>query len=197
MTTRNLPSRGLVKIIPAVLLSALAAAGSPGGKEKQVPVDPNDSTLQLFQLLDSSHNGKLTDFYILGDTFTGKDSNGQPAELQHVIMVDYDKTRAFGRLNVHVRSVSKLAPEQLKTYTTKQIFDFGVEDTEKFAKTDPGPLGKVGDVYVTITDDGRLTTAPITEEARKQYDFLVNQYVIPALKNTDAPATGTVAKQQN
>lgn len=172
-----------------VAVSILTAAGVLLAKDKTAPVDPNDPTARLFQLLDDAHGGKLIDFYILGDTFTGKDSNDQPADLQHVLMVEYDKARLFGRLTIHVRSVSKLAPEQLKTYTLKQIYDFGVDDSEKFSKTEPGQLGRSGDLYVAMTGDGRVASAPVTDEVRKHYDFFLTQYVIPSVqKGGDASA---------
>jgi len=177
-------------VVVCLLLALLGArSGAAFAKDKPAPVDPNDPTLRLFQFLDDSRGGKLTEFYILGDTYTGKDANNQDAELQHVLMVEYDKTRVFGKLTIHVRSVSKLAPEQLKTYTLKQIFDFGVDDMEKFVKTEPGQLGRTGDLYVASTGDRPLASAPITDEARKRYEFFVTQYVMPAVqKGGDAAA---------
>jgi hypothetical protein len=55
-------------------------------------------------------------------------------------------------------------------------------DSLKFTKTDPGALGKVGDVYFRAQGGGPLAAAPVSEEARKQYDFFVTQYIIPALE---------------
>lgn len=180
--------------VAVCLLLALpgARSGAAFAKDKTVSVDPNDPTLRLFQLLDDSRGGKLTEFYILADTYTGKDANNQDAELQHVLMVEYDKTRVFGKLTIHVRSVSKLAPEQLKTYTLKQIYDFAVDDTEKFVKTEPGQLGRTGDLYVASDGDRPLASAPITDEARKHYEFFVTQYVMPAVQKGDAAAAALV-----
>lgn len=151
-------------------------------REKSSPVDPNDVTSRLFQLLDDSHDGKLTDFYVLADLYKDKNSSKPDAELQHVLLVDYDKDRNFGKLNLHVRTLDKLDPEQLKTYTPKQVYDFGDDDTEKFVKSDPGPLGRTGDMYLRATANHPLRDTPITDEARKAYDFYLTQYVIPALQ---------------
>lgn len=167
----------------------LAAAGLQtlaGAKEKPVPVDPNDATVRLFQLLDDTRGGKLSDFYVLTDPY--KDPSDPDKELQHVLRVDYDKNRAFGKLNIHVRTMDKLGPQQLKTYTTKQIYDFGEYDSEKFVKSVPGPLGQAGDVYLRTIGDGPLTDTPITDEIRKSYDLFVNQYIIPALQKKPDPA---------
>lgn len=52
-----------------LMVAALLVAGLFGGgaqvlltKEKTAVIDPNDCTLRLFQLLDTSRGGKLTDF---------------------------------------------------------------------------------------------------------------------------------------
>jgi len=172
--------------------ASIAPDGTLFAKDRPAPVDANDPTLRLFQMLDESHGGKLASLYILGDIYTGKDANDQNTDLQHVLLVEYDKTRVFGRLTVHVRSVSKLAPEQLKTYTLKQIYDFGVDDTEKFVKTEPGQLGRPGDLYVAATPDGRLLSAPPTDETRKHYDFFLTQYVIPAVQKGGDTAAALV-----
>lgn len=172
---------GMFTILAVWLVVGLASS-EPNillAREKQSAVDPNDVTLRLYQLLDDSHDGKLADFYVLADTFKDKDSKGE--ELQHVLRVDYDKNRSFGRLNLHVRSLAQLTPEQLKTYSPKQIYDFGAEDTEKFVKSDPGQLGRTGDVYLRATADRPPSTSPVTEEARKEYEFYLSQYVLPAL----------------
>lgn len=163
-------------------LRALASA-----KDKTPPVDPNDVTVRLFQLLDSTRDGKLSAFYILADVFKDKNSSNPGQELQHVLLVEYDKNRSFGKLNIHVRSLDKLAPDQLATYTPKQIYDFGNDDSEKFVKTDPGPLGRPGDMYLHDSGDRPLADTPITDEARKEYEFYITQYIIPALqKKPDA-----------
>jgi hypothetical protein len=151
-------------------------------KDKPLPVDPNDPTARLFQLLDDTHDGKLADFYILADVYKDKNSSAPDHELQHVLRVDYDKNRAYGRLNIHIRTLDKLGPEQLKTYTPKQIYDFGDDDSEKFVKTDPGPFGRPGDMYLRDTAERPLADTPITDDARKEYETYITQYIIPALQ---------------
>ncbi len=149
-------------------------------REKNRSSDPNDPTARLFELLDNSYEGKLPDFYVLADTL--KNANSPDEELQHVLRLQYDKNRAFGRLTLHVRTLKKMEPEQLKTYTAKQIYEFGEEDSEKFAKSDAGPLGKTGDMYLRANGDRPLARAPITDEARKTYEQFLTQYLIPALQ---------------
>jgi len=170
-----------------LLLAAFCAFLMTGGlpafgiaKEKPVVVSPDDATLRLFQLLDNSYAGKLSDFYLLGDVY--KDPKNPDKELQHVFKVEYDKARAFGRLRLYVRSVDKLTPGQLKDYTPKQVYDFADADVEKFTKTDPGPLGRTGDLYLQATENGPLATAPITDEARKEYETYIAQWLMPALE---------------
>jgi hypothetical protein len=175
-------SRLLTTGITVFLLAVCGAQRRVGAREKTSPVDPNDVTARVFQILDDSHDGKMTDFYLLADIYKDKESSNPDEELQHVLHLDYDKDRNFGKLNLHVRSLTKLAPEQLKTYTPKQIFDFGDEDTEKFVKSDPGQLGRTGDMYLRATADHPLRDTPISDEARKAYDFYLTQYVIPALQ---------------
>lgn len=168
--------------IAVVLLAVFGTQRLVNAREKNSQVDPNDVTLRLFQLLDDSHDGKLADFYVLADIYKDKDSSNPDEELQHVLLVDYDKDRNFGKLNLHVRSLTKLAPEQLKTYTPKQIYNFGDEDTEKFVKSDPGQLGRTGDMYLRATADRPPMDTPISDEVRKAYEFYLTQYVIPALQ---------------
>ena len=149
-------------------------------KEKIQPVSPDDLTLRLFQLLDSSYGGKLSEFYVVGDVY--KDPKIPDKELQHIFKAEYEKERTFGRFRLYVRSVDKLTAGQLRDYTPKQIYEFGEEDSEKFAKTDPGPFGKSGDLYFQATENGPLATAPITDEARKEYETYVAQWLLPALE---------------
>jgi len=138
--------------------------------------------LRLFQLLDETRNGKLTDFLLLADIYKEKDSKEPNQEFQHILLVDYDKNRNFGKLNLHVRSVGKLDPDQLKSYTLKQIYDFGLDDLEKFVKTEPGQFGRTGDLYLRSTNEMPISTAPITEDTRKAYEIYLSQYIIPALQ---------------
>lgn len=173
----------LLKVVVSLaLLGAMALPDAPlFAKKKKVSnvVDPNDPTYRLFQLLDSSYEGKLPAFYVLADLY--KDPNDPTKEFQHVLRVNYDKDRAYGKLEIGVRSVAELAPEQLKIYTPKEIYEFGSYDTEKFMKSEAGPLGQVGDDYLVATETKPLSSTPITDEARKEYDTFLNQYIIPAL----------------
>jgi hypothetical protein len=157
--------------------------GLPGfhlAKEKTPTVSPDDLTLRLFQLLDTSYGGKLSEFYVIGDVY--KDPTTPDKELQHVFKAEYEKGRAFGRFRLYVRSLDKLTAGQLKDYTPKQIYEFGDLDVEKFSKTDPGPFGKTGDLYFQASANGPLATAPITDEARKEYETYVAQWLLPALE---------------
>jgi hypothetical protein len=149
-------------------------------KEKVAPVDANDSTYRLFQLLDTAHGGKLTDFYLIADVY--KNPNKPSEELQHILRTEYDKDRGFARLNLYVRSVGKIGPEQMKTYTSKDFYEFGLVDQEKFMKTDPGPFGRLGDTYLRSDGDRPLATAPVTDEVRKAYEFYLTQYLLPSLQ---------------
>jgi hypothetical protein len=172
-----------------IVAAALFPTGWTGGglmtlqaRGRTAPVDPNDVTFRLFQLLDDTHDGKLSDFCIIADTFKDKDSAKPDEELQHVLLIDYNKNLNFGKLNIHVRTLSKLAPDQLKTYSPKAIYGFGGDDSEKFLKSGPGPFGQSGDLYLRATADRPLSSTPITDEARKAYDFYLTQYVLPALQ---------------
>ena len=136
----------------ALLVFGGGNAGRLGAKEKTPPISPNDPTVRLYNLLDSKYNGKLDDFCVLADVVNDPKNPGQAQ--QHVLRIEYSKDRAFGKLNIHVRTVAQLTPEQLKTYTPKQIYDFAETDSAKFTKTDPGPFGKPGDVYFEPASDG-------------------------------------------
>lgn len=164
------------------LCALLLSAGLPPplfAKEKPPTISPDDLTLRLFQLLDTSYGGKLSEFYLIGDVY--RDPKTPDKELQHVFKVEYDKDKAFGRLRLYVRSVDKLTPGQLRDYTPKQVYDFAEEDVEKFTKTDPGPFGKTADLYFQASANGPLATAPITDEARREYEAYVSQWLLPAL----------------
>ena len=159
-------------LVAAVLASpVLLSAGSRNR-------DENDVTGKLFQLLDTQHSGKLDDIYVLADIYT--DPSGD--QYRHVLRVDYDKSRTFGRLAIYLRSVGKMTPEQLSAYTPEQIYGFGESDLAKFVKTDPGPFGQRGDLYLQSSDDGPLHTTAVTDEARKSYDDFITQFVIPAVQ---------------
>ena len=174
-------------ILTALVVAALAAAGLVGGrsgclfaKHKADAPDPNNPTFRLFQLLDSARDGKLEDFYLLGDLYKAPDKPDE--EYRHVFRVNYDKGRGFGKLNLWVRSVAKMTPQQLETYTAKQIYDFGETDLEKYVKTNAGEFGTAGDVYLHANADTPLASSPVTDDVRKSYDLFVTQYLIPALQ---------------
>lgn len=167
-------------VAAGLALAALAyCAGQAFAKKKDHQVDTNDPTYQLYQVLDNSYGGKLSNFYLIADTFS--DPNNQDEKFQRVLSVEYDKNLFFGRFKIQVRSVAQLTPDQLKTYTAKQIYDFG-SDSEKFEKINPGPFGGEGDMYFRASGDAPLQTAPITDDTRKEYDTLVTQYILPALQ---------------
>jgi len=177
MRTRS--SLSLLAAICALLVTA-ALPSVYFAKEKPPVVNPDDVTLRLFQLLDSSYSGKLADCYVIGDVY--KDPKVPDKELQHVFKVEYEKDRAFGRLRICVRSVDKLTAGQLKDYTPTQVYEFGELDVEKFTKTDPGPFGRTGDLYFRASENGPLATVPITDEARKEYEAYVTQWIFPTLQ---------------
>jgi hypothetical protein len=168
-----------VVIVAAISLLAVAVP-SAWAKKKRESVSPDDPTYKIYQLLNKSYGGKLTDYYLLADLYA--DPQNASNQLQRVIRVDYDKGRFFGRFRIYVRSVGKLTPAQLKTYNTKQIYDFGESDEAEFEKIDPGPLGGTGDLFMKATSDGPLAPATITDEARQEYDTLITRYLLPALK---------------
>jgi hypothetical protein len=170
--------RGILYSSGAFLLTVVLASPAmlqAGGRNK---VDENDATAKLFELLDSEHSGKLDDIYVLADLYT--DASGD--QYRHVLRVDYDKSRSFGRLAIYLRSVGKMTPEQLSAYTPEQIYGFGEVDLAKFVKTDPGTFGQKGDLYLESSQDSPLHTTSVNEEARKDYETYISQYVIPALQ---------------
>jgi hypothetical protein len=164
----------------------MAAPPSARAREKN---EPDPVTIQLFQILNTSFGGKVDHFCLLGDMYT--DASGE--QYRRVLRVDYDKSRTFGRLNIYVRSVGKMTPDQLATYTPAQIYDFGESDQAKFVKSDTLTFGAPGDIYLEAEGDGPLHTTPITDEVRKQYLTLITQYVIPALQK--GPASQAPASQ--
>ena len=169
-------------VLAILFLAGLAGVSLPRlrAKEKSAVVDPNDPTSRLFQLLDSSYGGKLGDFCLIADVY--KDPNNANEELQHILRVEYDKSRVFGRLNIYVRSVGKIQPEQMRVYTPKEFYEFGLSDLEKYVKTEAGPFGKSGDVYLRAQGDRPLATAPVTDEVRKAYETILTQHLSPALQ---------------
>ena len=87
-------------------LLVLGQVGRLAAREKSSPTDPNDPTHRLFTLLDDKFNGKIEGFYMLADLVPDPKNAGQ--QLQRVIEIDYGKDRAFGKLNLHVRTVAPL-----------------------------------------------------------------------------------------
>lgn len=172
------PLQALAALLVAGLLAA--PSGSLNAKEKVPAVSPDDPAFRLFQLLDNSRGGKLADFYVIADVY--KDPKNPGDELQHILRAEYDKNRGFAKLNLYVRSVGKIAPEQLRAYTPKQFYEFGISDQEKYVKTEVGPLGRPGDLYLRAEEDRPLATTPVTDDARKVFEMFLTQYVIPALE---------------
>ena len=174
----------LTVIIVAILFSGLSAVGMAGkekgqGKDKAMAVSADDPTYRLFQLLDTTRGGKLTDFYVLGSVY--KNPQNPQEEFQQVARVVYDKDLAFGKLTLFLRSVAKMDPAQMRIYTPKEIYEFAESDLEKYTKTDAGPFGGQGDVYFHATDTGGLRTVPITDEVQTAYATFLTQYILPAL----------------
>lgn len=166
----------------AVLAGCLAGIFLPAlsGKDKPAYVDPNDPTSRFFQLADSSKAGKLTEFYVVAGVY--KDPAAPNEEAQQILKVDYDKAKVFGKLQIVVRSVGKIQPDQMKAYTAKDFFGFGLSDQAKFIKTEPGPFGKPMDMYLQSSPDRPLSSTPITDAVRKSYETLVVDHLLPALE---------------
>jgi len=171
--------KGSVVFLAAISLLAVAMP-SAWARRKKAAVGPDDPSYRLYQLLDDSYEGKLSDFYLLADVYA--DPQDPATQLQRVLRVDYDKGSYFGRFRIYVRSVGKLTPAQLKTYNVKQIYQFGESDGAEFEKIDPGPLGGTGDLYLKATNEGSLAPAPVTDEARQEYETLITKYILPALQ---------------
>jgi hypothetical protein len=175
--TRLVRVSGLALAVVVVVVSSLTA--NLLAKRTPPLVDPNNPTQRLFEFLDDSRAGKLADFYVIADTYADPSHPGQ--QLQRVLKVDYDKHRFFGRFRIYVAAVAALTPDQLKTYTPEQIFNFGTV-VEKFEKINPGPFGQEGDLYLRAQGDLPPAAAPVTDDVRKEYDALVTQYIRPALE---------------
>jgi hypothetical protein len=169
----------MVAVLAAISLLVIALP-SAWAKKKHDPVNPDDPTYKLYQLLNDTSGGKLTDYYLLANIYP--DPQDPEDQLQRVIRVDYDKSLFFGRFRIYVRSVGKLTPAQMKSYDAKQIYDFGESDDTKYEKIDPGELGGTGDLYLKASANGPLVPAPITDQARQDYDMLITKYLLPALE---------------
>ena len=87
------PSFSLSAAFCALLLTG-ALPGLHFAKEKTPTVSPDDLTLRLFQLLDSSYGGKLSEFYVVGDVY--KDPKNADHELQHIFKLNIVKTASLG-----------------------------------------------------------------------------------------------------
>jgi len=170
------PDRAVVLFL--VVTAGLVVPASFYGKNATKSADANDVTLRLFHLLDDSYGGKFDD-YVLADLYTDAASGEQ---YRHIVRVDYDKNRAFGRLSLYVRGVAKMTPEQLAVYSPKEIYDFAEIDLEKFIKTDPGTFGGSGDLHLHSVNGGPLVQAAINDEVQKRYADIIAQYVIPSLE---------------
>ncbi len=177
-----------LRIFIAVLALLAGVAAAPEGffvghlsaRDKQPPVGPDDPTYRLFQLLDAKRGGKLPEIYVIADVYN--DPKDPSVQQQHVLRADYDKSRGFGKFNLHVRSVGKISTRQLEAYTPKELYDFGLMDLERFLKTDAGPLGKPGDVYLRADEDQPLHSAEVTDDIRKEYEGFLTRYLLPALE---------------
>jgi hypothetical protein len=180
----------IVSTVLTLLVGGCGNAGRLVAKERTPQVSSDDPTLRLYNLLDSKYHGKLSDFCVLADVFDDPKNPGQAQ--QHVLCIEYNKDKGFGKLTIHVRTVAKLTPEQLKAYSPKQTFDFAETDSAKFNKTDPGPFGKPGDVYLeTAPDGGAIGTVPVTSDVQAQYDRFVTEYLQPALEKQAAGGNGS------
>jgi hypothetical protein len=188
--TRTLPTIAAGALLATLVFGAGAAVGLAAKDKAPPPVTSDDPTLRLYDLLNSKFNGKLDEFYILADTFTDPAKPGQME--QHVLRIDYDKNKGFGKFRIYVRTVDQLTPEQLKAYSPKDIYNFAESDSEKFTKTDPGSFGRTGDVYFQPTSPGGpLGTSPATDEVGARYDRYVTQYIMPALGKKTAGGNGS------
>ncbi|HEV2419036.1 MAG TPA: hypothetical protein VGX94_14665 [Terriglobia bacterium] len=141
-------------------------------------VAANDPTSRLYQMADQSLNGKFS-LYLLANIYTDPSTGSQ---FQRVLRVTYDKTLYFGRFTIHVRSVSKLTPDQLATYTPEDIFNYGNADTAEFEKINPGSFGKTGDLYLAASNGQPLASAPIDSDVQSRYETLVTDYILPAVE---------------
>lgn len=171
------------KFALAALCLGLMVAVAPlrlSAKERPVSVDSSDPTFRLFQAVDSSKAGKLTEFYVIACVY--KDPATPNEESQHILRVDYDKSRGFGKLQIVVRSVGKIQPDQMKAYTPKDFFEFGLSDQEKYMKSEAGPFGRPGDMYLRAPADRPLASSPISDETRKNYEEFLTHHLIPALE---------------
>jgi hypothetical protein len=171
-------------LMPVMLGVFFGPGGRLMAKEKNPPIPANDPTMKLFNLLDNSYDGKLSGFYVFADVY--KDPAHPDEEWQHILRAEYNKNLFFGKFKVYVCSISKPTEAQLKTYTIKQMYDFG-SVSAKFEKISAGPLGQTGDLYLRAEGDNPLAIAPITPEVQATYDKYLTQYLMPALEKQKTP----------
>jgi len=176
-----------------LFITIVVGCGNAGGlmaKDRTAQVSSDDPTFRLYNLLDSKFNGKLDEFYVLADVFNDPKNPGQTE--QHVLRVEYNKDRAFGKLTIRVRTVAQLTPDQLKTYSPKQIYEFAETDSAKFTKTDPGSFGKPGDVYFeAAADGGAMGSVAATSEVQAEYERFLTNFLQPALEKKAAAGNGS------
>jgi hypothetical protein len=186
-------TRALAILSGALLMLLIFWGGNTlrlSAKDKTPPVSSDDPTLRLFDLLDSKFGGKLDNYYLLADTFADP-KNPEQAD-QHVMRIEYNKENAFGKFRIYMRSVDKLTPAQLKTYSPKDIYTFAETDSEKFTKTSPGSFGRPGDVYFLPTSPGGpLGSSSITDKVQALYNHYVTQYILPALEKKASSESGS------
>lgn len=169
----------VVRLTIIALLVCTAGAVPAYAKGRVNLATSEGPTARLFQMLDNSYGGKVTDFCVIAGAYANPSQPGQT--LQYVLQVNYDKTRFYGRFSISVRGVSQLTPGQLAEYTPEQIYSFG-SDVAKFEKINAGPFGEEGDLYFQANANGALAPAPVTDDARRQYDLFLTQYVVPGLE---------------
>ncbi|HTV56988.1 MAG TPA: hypothetical protein VMI06_19005 [Terriglobia bacterium] len=181
-----LPAVIIVAILLGCVMSSVYAVPRRKKKEKNGSASSNGPTAQLFDVLNSSFGGKLNNFYLLADVYSDPSNPGQ--QYQRVLNVDYDKSLYFGRFVIHARSVRKMTPEQLAIYDPKQVYSFGGRDGQVFDKINPGPFGsETGDLYLAPPPGGGpLRTVPIDDSVTQEYQVLVSQYILPAVKKLAA-----------
>ena len=169
----------MMALMPVMLGVFFGPGGRLMAKEKNPPIPANDPTAKLFSLLDNSYDGKLSGFYVFADVY--KDPDHPDQEWQHILRAEYNKNLFFGKFKIYVCSISKPTEDQLKTYTIKQMYDFG-SVSAKFEKIAAGPLGQTGDLYLRAEGDNPLAIVPITPEVQAAYEKYLTQYLIPALE---------------
>lgn len=163
--------------------SLKAAPRRKKDKDKKDAVASNDPTAKLFKILDDSYGGKL-DTYLLADIYS--DPSDPSQQYQRILHVVYNKNLYFGRFTIHVRSVGKMDPEQLATYSPQSIFSFGGQDTQEFEKINPGPFGGTGDLFLEAQNGRPLSGSSITDDAQEEYEMLVTKYILPAVEKQAA-----------